>query len=61
MDIVAPGGDNKNPDFRDSEIYSTVPDGSGYGYMSGTSMATPHVAGVAAMIFGIDPTFTAEK
>lgn len=61
VDIVAPGGDNKNPDFRDSEIYSTVPDGSGYGYMSGTSMAAPHVAGVAAMIFGIDPTFTAEE
>lgn len=61
VDIVAPGGDNKNPDFRDSEIYSTVPDGSGYGYMSGTSMAAPHVAGVAAMIFGIDPTFMAEE
>ena len=61
VDIVAPGGDNKNPDFRDSEIYSTVPDGSGYGYMFGTSMAAPHVAGVAAMIFGIDPTFTAEE
>lgn len=61
VDIVAPGGDNKNPDFRDSEIYSTVPDGSGYGYMSGTSMAAPHVAGVAAMIFGIDPTFTAKE
>ncbi len=24
-------------------------------------MATPHVAGVAAMIFGIDPTFTAKE
>lgn len=61
VDIVAPGGDNKNSDFRDSEIYSTVPDGSGYGYLCGTSMATPHVAGVAAMIFGIDPTFTAKE
>ena len=27
----------------------------------GTSMACPHVAGVAAMIFGIDPTFTAKE
>lgn len=61
VDIVAPGGEGKNTDYRDSEIYSTTADGSGYGYMSGTSMAAPHVAGVAAMIFGIDPTFTAKE
>ena len=61
VDIVAPGGDNENTNFRDSQIFSTVPDGSGYKYLSGTSMAAPHVAGVAAMIFGIDPTFTAKE
>mgnify|MGYP002227333458 CR=1 FL=1 len=38
--------------FPDAKIYSTVADGAvGYGYKVGTSMATPHVAGVAAMIF----------
>ena len=35
-------------------LVSTFPDG-GYGYLSGTSMAAPHVAGVAAMAFGMHP------
>lgn len=45
VDICAPGGDaNKGP-----QIYSTTPDAS-YGYMQGTSMACPHVSGVAALV-----------
>ena len=47
------GSDSDNV-FPDAKIYSTVADGAvGYGYKVGTSMATPHVAGVAAMIFGM--------
>lgn len=38
-EITAPGGD----------IYSTLPDGL-YGSMSGTSMASPHMAGAAAVM-----------
>lgn len=45
VDICAPGGDAK----KGPQIYSTTPDAS-YGYMQGTSMACPHVSGVAALV-----------
>jgi serine protease len=39
---------------------STMPvnQGNGYAYYDGTSMATPHVAGVAALIWSADPSWT---
>lgn len=46
IDIMAPGGDNRGADSE--YILSTIIDG--YGYEAGTSMATPHVSGVAALI-----------
>ncbi len=45
-DVVAPGVD----------IYSSVPDNSYQGGWQGTSMATPHVVGLAALVLSAVPT-----
>ncbi len=50
VDVAAPGED----------ITSTFT-GSGYESMSGTSMATPHVTGVAALVLSIHPGWTASE
>ena len=47
-DIAAPGGEFDIDGDR-GQVYSTLPDNR-YGYMAGTSMACPHVTGVAALI-----------
>ena len=39
-------------------ILSTIVTGNGYGLKSGTSMASPHVAGVLALMKSVHPTWT---
>ncbi|MEU9045372.1 MULTISPECIES: S8 family serine peptidase [unclassified Kitasatospora] len=51
IDVAAPGGDGA------TAVYSTLPGGK-YGTKSGTSMASPHVTGVAALIASTDPSLT---
>jgi cell wall-associated protease len=43
------------------KIYSTIPGGDTYGDAQGTSMASPVVAGVAALILEYFPTLTPEQ
>ncbi|MGQ9626391.1 MAG: S8 family peptidase [Anaerolineae bacterium] len=50
VDVSAPG----------VNIYSTVPNDT-YNYKSGTSMATPHVAGLAALVWPLYPDYTNDQ
>ncbi len=51
VDVFAPG----------VKIYSTIPGGNTYGFAQGTSMASPVVAGLAALILSHFPDLTPEQ
>ena len=51
VDVFAPG----------VKIYSTIPGGNTYGFLKGTSMASPVVAGLAALIRSYYPSLSAKE
>ncbi|MFO1251315.1 MAG: S8 family peptidase [Inhella sp.] len=65
VDVAAPGGNMSTGTANG--IYSTLnagtqgPGADNYAYYQGTSMATPHVAGVAALLYQAKPTATPDQ
>ncbi|MXM63182.1 S8 family serine peptidase [Streptomyces sp. HUCO-GS316] len=61
VDVAAPGGDRlyQIPDTpsKNGRILSTMPNGE-YAFLQGTSMASPHAAGVAALLKSTHPWAT---
>ncbi|MEO5996519.1 MAG: S8 family peptidase [Chitinophagaceae bacterium] len=51
VDVFSPG----------TKIYSTLPGGNAYGNLQGTSMASPVVAGVAALVLSYFPNLSPEQ
>lgn len=64
VDVAAPGGETATPSngvLSTLNTGTTSPGSDSYEYYQGTSMATPHIAGVAALLYANDPTITPDE
>lgn len=58
VEISAPGGDTGNLVLSTWNTGTTSPVADAYVYMGGTSMAAPHVSGVASLLYSLNPNLT---
>jgi serine protease len=59
--VAAPGGDSAGYILSTWNSGTTTAGTNGYGYMAGTSMATPHVVGVVSLMLSVNPNLTPDQ